>query len=160
MRFCHGLLMCCVMLTVGCGRNSSEETRPASVPDAGAGSLPLNAPALPAAATGAGSSPAAPAGAAAPSAAGQAGATGSQSDEEKELAKQLAEQMASEPQGDQSVGLLQSASDSFYNAFNRPPASFQELIKSGYLGAVPAAPKGRQYVLDPKTGEVSSIEAR
>ncbi len=75
-------------------------------------------------------------------------------------AGKVSEDMTPDPAGDQTVGILQTASDSFYSAFQRPAASFQELIKSGYLRAVPAAPAGKKYVIDAQTGEISSVNAK
>ena len=59
-----------------------------------------------------------------------------------------------DPVGDKNLWALQAAYDSFYNAYRRDPRDLQEMVRAGYLRAVPPAPAGKQYVILPEGGGI------
>ena len=67
-----------------------------------------------------------------------------------------AEAAAATPQEDLSPQLheLTQALRKFSAEKQRVPASLNELVSAGYLTALPAAPEGRQFVINPSRVEV------
>jgi hypothetical protein len=54
-----------------------------------------------------------------------------------------------DPVEDRRQMLLDSAYQNFFNAFNKAPSSMEEMVRAGYLGAVPPLPPGKKYKIDP-----------
>ena len=59
--------------------------------------------------------------------------------------------------GDQNVPVLQRAVEVYRGKFKRLPAQLNDLVKEGFLPAVPFPPPGMRYELDAVTGEVKLI---
>lgn len=57
---------------------------------------------------------------------------------------------------DMNLTPLSEAVYGFFQEFGRPPASQDQLVKSGHLPKVLVAPKGKKYVIDPKTLQVTT----
>jgi hypothetical protein len=60
----------------------------------------------------------------------------------------------------QHLPLLQAAVDSFYNEHKRVPKSVEEMIKTGNLSAMPRAPHGMKFSIDPTKGTVTLVKAQ
>ncbi len=59
-----------------------------------------------------------------------------------------------------SLAQLQQALQHFQTAEDRWPRDLNELVKSGFLAAVPAAPAGQRLVYDPATGAVKFVRVQ
>lgn len=58
---------------------------------------------------------------------------------------------------DTQIALISEAANTYYNEFNRAPANVEALVKAGHLSRLLVAPKGKKYVIDPKTLAVTSV---
>lgn len=56
---------------------------------------------------------------------------------------------------DMNIAPLTEAINGFFAEFKRLPANQEEMVKARYLTRVLYAPKGKKYVIDPKTGEIT-----
>jgi len=56
---------------------------------------------------------------------------------------------------DMNIGRIMDAAEGFYKEYGRPAASQDQLVKAGYLPSVLPAPKGKKYVFNPKTTDVT-----
>ena len=65
-----------------------------------------------------------------------------------------------DPVEDKWLGVLDSAYNSYYSAFNKPPDRLEDLVKAGYLRMVPTPPKGKKYIIVPEGGGIELIEAK
>ncbi len=70
------------------------------------------------------------------------------------------EGLTPDPDEDPGLNMLQTAASSYYNAMKKPPASLEALVQARYLRAIPRAPTGKKYVLDPSTGDITIQNAK
>ncbi len=59
-----------------------------------------------------------------------------------------------------SLAQVQQALQQFHASEDRWPKDLQELVKAGFLAAVPAAPAGQRVVYDPATGAVRMVRVQ
>ena len=52
---------------------------------------------------------------------------------------------------------LQASVDAYVKIYQRKPASLEQLVKEGFLAALPAAPPGKRYSFDSSTARVSVV---
>jgi len=62
-----------------------------------------------------------------------------------------------DPVMDQVKEALDAAYQSYFNAYQRAPGSMQDLVRAGYLRAVPPLPAGKKYQIDPNGGGISVV---
>lgn len=58
---------------------------------------------------------------------------------------------------DTQIAIISEAANTYYNEFQRAPANVEALVKAGHLSRVLQAPKGKKYVIDQKTLEVTAV---
>jgi hypothetical protein len=56
---------------------------------------------------------------------------------------------------DMNIGRVMEAAEGFYKEYGRPAANQDQLVKAGYLPKALAAPKGKKYVFNPKTTDIT-----
>ncbi len=71
--------------------------------------------------------------------------------------KQIEEykQTATPETHDLNIGRIQEAAEGFYKEFGHPATSQDQLVKARYLPSVLPAPKGKKYVFNAKSAEVT-----
>ena len=52
---------------------------------------------------------------------------------------------------------LQASVDAYVKIYQRKPASLEQLVKEGFLAALPVAPPGKRYSFDSSTARVSVV---
>ncbi len=59
---------------------------------------------------------------------------------------------------DMNLPILMEGVTGFMAEFKRVPGSQEEMVKARYLQRVLPPPKGKRYVIDPESGEVTSVD--
>ena len=52
---------------------------------------------------------------------------------------------------------LENAIQQFHAMEERYPLNFEELVKTHYLGAMPAAPRGKKFIYNPENGQIGLV---
>ena len=65
-----------------------------------------------------------------------------------------------DPVMDRNLTALQTAYESFYNAYNRDPKDLGELQRAGYIRYVPQPPAGKKYEIVPQGGGIKLSDAK
>ena len=55
-------------------------------------------------------------------------------------------------------GIVAEGALAFFNEYGRAPQTVEQIAKAGFIRAGITAPKGKQYVIDPKTLNVTTID--
>ena len=56
-----------------------------------------------------------------------------------------------------STAQLESAIQQFYAMEERYPTGFDEMVQQHYLGAMPAAPRGKRFTYNPQNGQLGLV---
>lgn len=147
------------LMFIGCGGKDDAGIIPPPPPVTEA--VTMNAAPPPAAAA-APDAPAAP-GAAVPDGAAPAAIATTATAQPEDMFKGMTEKQiedfkksATPETHDMNLTPLSEAVYGFFQEYGRPPASQEQLVKAGHLPKVLPAPKGKKYVIDPKTLQVST----
>lgn len=59
---------------------------------------------------------------------------------------------------DLNIGLVAEGALAFFNEYGRAPQNVEQIANSGFIRKGITAPKGKQYVIDPKTLNVTTVD--